>query len=67
MPSHLKKDERRALSYLRKALAHDTKCPANDMQAYARISMLVDGYAPIVAEQAVARAWRDHFETQPPI
>jgi len=67
MPSPSKQAQRRALHYLR--LARDAGVmPREDILChYAMAAMQVEGYDPIVAEQAVARVWRDHFETQPPI
>jgi hypothetical protein len=34
---------------------------------YAQAAMEAQDYDLIVAEQAIAKVWRDEFETQPPV
>ena len=67
MPSPSKQAQRRALYHLRVIRDQLPRLTAEQIRDHAAFDMYHEGYDPIIAEQAVARAWRDHFETQPPI
>ena len=67
LPSPSKQAQKRALLHLRLVRDHFPTMTPEQMRDRAEVDMYYEGYDPIVAEQAVARMWREHFETQPPI